>query len=286
MKITYDQFKQMIPTNREAKEWYDVAIDLFDKYDINTENRIAAFMAQTGHESNDYKVLEENLNYSANSLYKVFGKRYFKSLNAAKAYARNPEKIANYVYMDANRSKKGALGNVRDGDGWKFIGRGVKQLTGRNNYHRFGESIGMSADEVADYIITKKGALESACWFWAINSLENYADRNDIIGMSKRVNGGDIGMNERIARYEKAKKILSGKGMPSISSYNNKTSTTSVLRKGSKGSEVKKLQNALGINADGIFGIGTSAALKNWQRANGLVPDGIAGTNTLKKIYS
>jgi putative chitinase len=287
MNITFDKFKAIIPSNNEQKEWFDVAVVLFEKYEINTINRIAGFMAQTSHESADYTRLEENLNYSANSLYKVFGKRYFKSLSIASQYARQPEKIANYVYMDANRSKRGALGNVKTGDGWKFKGGGVKQLTGRSNYEAFGASVGMSADDVTEYVKTKKGALETACWFWKKNSLENYADRNDIIGMSKKVNGGTIGLADRISRYENAVSILSGDSVVATNTSQKSTqSTNGVLRKGSKGSDVKTLQTALKITADGIFGFGTSAALKNWQRANGLVVDGIAGKNTLAILYA
>jgi len=280
MKITLDQFKQILSSNRNAGEWYEVAVELFDKYDINTPNRIAGFMAQTGHESVDYKRKEENLNYSAERLMQVFGKRYFKTISKAREYERNPEKLANYVYMDKNRSKRGALGNIHEGDGWKFRGRGVKQLTGRNNYTAFGRTIGLSADEVADYIDTKKGSLETALWFWKENNLERYADNNDIVGMSKRVNGGTIGLSDRTSRYEKAKNVLSG----SRTSAKSQNSTTTLMR-GSKGPEVEKLQRALGVNVDGIFGIGTSAALKNFQRKNGLAVDGVAGPSTLSKLY-
>lgn len=278
--ITSQQFSRMISTNREPDEWFSVAVKMFEKYDINTTNRIAGFMAQTAHETGDYNTLKENLNYSTEALLRVFGKRYFRNAAHADQYARNPKKIANYVYMDKNRSKRGALGNVIEGDGYKFLGRGVKQLTGRSNYAAFGKSIGMSADDVADYIITKEGALESACWFWKKNKLAKYADRNDIDGMSKRVNGGDIGMSARRNRYSLYKNIMGG-GSSIDSDSNYRT-----LKRGSRGQDVLRMQEALGITADGIFGFGTAAALKKWQRQKGLLVDGIAGNNTLTELFS
>ena len=178
--ITLQQFQQMIPTNKEAAEWYSIAIDLFDKYNINTVNRIAGFMAQTAHESQDFRILEENLNYSADRLVAVFPRYFGKGKNNPSDYARNPQKLANLVYMDVNRTKSGALGNIQPGDGWKFRGGGIKQLTGRTNFTRFGESIGMTAEDASDYVRTKKGAFESACWFWKTNNLEKFADADNI----------------------------------------------------------------------------------------------------------
>jgi len=285
MQITLDQFRAMIPTNREPEEWYEIALKMFAKYEINTPNRIAGFMAQCAHESADFTRLEENLNYSADALYRVFGKRYFKSKSHAQEYHRQPEKIANYVYMDKNRSRRGALGNVEDGDGWRFRGRGIKQLTGRSNYTAFGNDVGMSAEDAAEYLSTKQGAFESACWFWEKNNLERYADRNDIVGMSKRVNGGKIGLDDRKARYARALDILSGEVPTPTRTPSPRNSSMPILKRGSRGPAVGKLQKALGIKDDGIFGIGTAAALKNFQRANGLKPDGIAGPNTYAKLF-
>lgn len=285
--LSFEQFQAMIPKNREAKEWYDIAVDMFKKYDITTPNRIAGFMAQCAHESADFTLLEENLNYSEKALNGVFG-RYFGASpkrNAAE-YARNPEKIANYVYMDKYRSKGGAMGNVQEGDGFKFRGRGIKQLTGRNNYTAFAKTVGMSAEDAASYLETKKGAFESACWFWKTNSIEKYADNDDIVGMSKRINGGTIGLDDRKARYARAKSILGGKSAPApVRPTTSSGSSAPILKKGSRGPEVAKLQKALGVSADGIFGIGTAATLKNWQRANGLTPDGVAGPSTYAKLY-
>jgi len=284
--ITLEQFSAMIPTNREAAEWYKIAVDMFKKYDIITNNRIAGFMAQCAHESMDFTALEENLNYSEKALLSVFGRYFGKSpkRNAA-TYARKPEMIANYVYQDEFRTKKGAMGNTQPGDGWRFRGRGIKQLTGRNNYTTFAKSVGMTAGQAAEYLETKKGAFESACWFWKTNNIASYADRGDIVGMTKRINGGTIGLDDRTKRWNAALTILEGK--VSISSKNTssvRTTTNSVLRKGSKGPEVIKMQQALGITSDGDFGLGTQIAVKNFQKKNGLTADGIAGPSTLTKI--
>ena len=155
----------MIPTNKNVAMWHKAVLEIFPKYEIDTPNRIAGFVAQCAHESTNFTALEENLNYSEASLLKVFG-RYFgpSPKRSAAEYAKNPEKIANYVYMDEFRVSK--MGNVKPGDGWLFRGRGLKQLTGRENYTNFGKSVGMTAEEAAVYVATEKGAIESACWFW------------------------------------------------------------------------------------------------------------------------
>lgn len=288
--ITLEQFGAMIAKNKNPGPWYEAAQSLFEKYEINTPNRIAAFMAQCGHESADFTMLEENLNYSEDSLNKVFGRYFGEGKRNAKDYARNPEKIANYVYQDEFRSKQGAMGNVNPGDGWKFRGRGIKQLTGRNNYTAFGKSVGMSADEAADYVATPKGAFESACWFWATNKLEKFADADDNLGLTKKINGGTIGLEDRNKRYAACKAILGGASLPKATapaavSAVKSDSAVRTLKQGVKGDDVAKLQKALGIAADGDFGFGTQTALKKWQKLNGLEADGIAGPATQAKLF-
>lgn len=280
--ITLEQFSAMIPSNKEAAIWYEIAIDMFKKYDIITDNRIAGFMAQCAHESGDFKTLEENLNYSVDAINRVFSRYFGKGKPSAADYARNPEKLANYVYMDKYRSKSGALGNIHPGDGWRFRGRGIKQLTGRNNYTSFAKSVGMTAEEAAEYVSTKKGAFESACWFWKTNNIASFADKGDIVGMSNRINGGTIGLDDRKRRWNNALAILEGKKSNTVT----QTSKNTVLQKGSKGPEVVKLQKALNIAADGVFGLGTKIAVVNFQKKHGLVADGIAGSKTLAKLYS
>ena len=279
--ITLEQFSAMIPRNKEAEEWYEAALVLFEEYKINTPLRIAGFMAQCAHESADFTRLEENLNYSEKALNGVFGRYFGKGKRDAKDYARDPKKIANYVYQDEFRSKRGALGNTNAGDGWRFRGRGIKQLTGRNNYKAFGKSVGITPEEAAEYVATPKGAIESACWFWKTNKLEKYADKDDNLGLTKKINGGTIGLEDRNRRYEEAKAILGGKSLPKKKT----TSGTRTLRKGMQGDDVKKMQKALGVAADGDFGFGTQTAVKKWQTKNGLVADGIVGPATQAKMF-
>ena len=284
--ITLEQFSAMIPSNKDPKAWYDAAIPMFEEYEINTPNRIAGFMAQTSHESLDFTRLTENLNYSEKALNSVFGRYFGKGKNKrdAKDYARNQEKIANYVYQDEFRSKRGALGNINPGDGWLFRGRGIKQLTGRNNYAAFGKSIGISAEEAAGYVATEKGAMESACWFWKTNKLAKWADKGDNKGLTKAINGGTIGLADRDARWANCLAILGGE-MPKKRASKASKSGSRTLRKGMKGDDVKKMQKALGITADGDFGFGTQTSVKKWQKMNGLVADGIVGPATQAKMF-
>ena len=270
----------------DADNWYDALCELLPKYGITTERRVAHFLSQCAHESGGFKKLEENLNYSAKALRAVFG-RYFGEppKRDADEYHRQPEMIANYVYMDEFRKYK--MGNVEEGDGWRFRGRGLKQLTGRHNYTKFGESIGMSAEEAAEYVATPAGAIESACWFWDTNNLNSIADTDDVVKMTKKINGGNIGLEDRQKRYKHAMEVL---GMDADDlgtdddSVEDIIDDIGVLRKGSRGEGVKIMQEALGIGADGVFGPGTERALKAWQAENGLVADGIAGPRTLEKL--
>ena len=296
--ISQAQFQQLIPTNREFSEWYLIAIDFFDRYDIKTINRIAGFMAQCAHESNDFRNLEENLNYSVDNLLKVFPRYFGKGKEDPAQYARNPQKLANYVYMDVNRSKNGALGNTQPGDGWRFRGGGIKQLTGRNNFTAFGKDLGMTAEEAADYVRTKKGAFESACWFWKKNNLAKFADADDIDGMSKRVNGGDIGLADRRSRYTRAKTVLSSNAVttappvkavptpvnPQITDAVTQQKANTIIRRGSTGDIVRRIQKALGLGGDGSFGIQTEIAVRSWQRTNKYISNGVLDNIQIKKL--
>lgn len=280
--ITLDQLKKIIPTNKEPEAWLDVLLEVLPKYGIDTPMRLAGFLAQTAHESADYKLLEENLNYSAAQLQKTWPKRFDAS--TASQFARKPEAIANKVYSDRMGN-----GSAASGDGWRFRGRGIKQLTGRDNYTAFGKSVGMTAEKAAEYLTTKKGAAESAAWFWKTNNLNRFADVGDIVGLTKAINGGDIGLADRKKRYESAKKVLS-----SVSAFPttvNDQITDSVtqpvnrtLRRGDRGDDVAALQKALNLKPDGIFGVGTEATLKSWQAKYGFVVDGIAGPKVIAKL--
>lgn len=290
-KIMTFEFKEehlaaMIPTNKKVAMWHKAMLEIFPKYEINTPNRIAGFVAQCAHESTNFTALEENLNYSEAQLLKTFG-RYFGPApkRNAKEYARKPEMIANYVYMDEFRVSK--MGNVKPGDGWLFRGRGLKQLTGRENYTNFGKSIGMTAEEAAVYVATEKGAIESACWFWNRNKLNAVADTGDIVKMTKIINGGDIGLTDRKKRYEAALAILGGKVpvAPVIKSVSTSNiDLTASLNVGSTGDTVKAVQAKLGLTVDGTYDLRAKRAVKDWQAKNKLTADGIAGPATLKKL--
>lgn len=276
---------EMLKGNKNIDAWYDAMVKIFPKYEINTPNRIAGFCAQCGHESLNFTVLEENLNYKAATLEKLFSKYFSKAGRNAAEYEKKPEKIANVIYA----SRMGN-GDTASGDGYKFRGRGIIQLTGRDNYTNFGKSIGKSPDEVIEYLKTLDGALESACWYWNSRNLNAACDANDIVKMTKLVNGGTIGLDDRKKHYEHNLAVLGGavKAVPTrVNDQITDSVTQSVaetVKRGSKGETVKKLQAALGLAADGIFGIGTEASLKSWQAKNGLVADGVAGPKTLAKL--
>ena len=276
-EFTKEQVEKILHKD-DAQDWFDAMLEMFPKYEITTTHRVAGFLAQTAHESANYKTITENLNYSSKALNAIFGK-YFKRAGVdAQKYHRQPEKIANRIY--AGRMDNG---DTASGDGWTFRGGGILQLTGRYNYTEFGKTVGMSAEEATDYVRTPKGAIESACWFWKTNNINKYCDADDIVRMTKRINGGTIGLADRKKHYAHALEILGEHWEPS---EDNDDVEYSLIRQGSKGGTVKKLQEALGITADGHFGAGTEQALRSWQRENDCTPDGVAGPQTLNKIFS
>lgn len=273
--------RDMIPGNAEAEEWYHVLCDVLPKYRITTQERVVGFITQCAHESNNFRNLEENLNYSAENLIRVFS-RYFGApprRNPAE-YARRPEKLANYVYMDQFRSNAGALGNIHEGDGWRFRGRGLIQITGRNNYTSFGATIGMTAEQAADYASTKPGALESACWFWNTRNLNRFADARNVVSLSRAINGGNTGLDDRIDRWNR------GMSLVKTTSVSRDDVPKSVLRLGSRGPEVFMLQRALGIRQTGIFGPQTEQAVRDFQRQHKLTVDGIVGDQTIGRLFN
>lgn len=200
--LTEQNLSQVCSKNKNVGELLIALHSVLDKYEINTTNRIAGFLAQCGHESADFTVLKENLNYGAAGLRGTFGK-YFADDATAKTYERQPEKIANRVY--ANRMGNG---NEASGDGYKYRGRGAIQLTGHDNYQAFATSIGQSLPDTITYLETLEGAIESAAWFWKTHGLNATCDNDDIVAMTKKINGGTIGLDDRKAHYEKAKAVL------------------------------------------------------------------------------
>ena len=280
--FTEQQLAQLIPGNPYVAQWYSALNMILPDYGIDTVPRVAAFIAQCAHESANFKFLKENLNYRAETLMKVWPSR-FTSLELARQYAMQPEKIANNVYG-------GRMGNGPEssGDGWRYAGKGLIQLTGKDNYTRFAESIETPVEEIPDYLGTFEGAVQSACWFWEVNNLNQWADAGDILTLTKRINGGVIGLEDRKKHYAHALHVLGDGGGHAVAESHapaaGGASMNTVIRRGSRGETVAAVQARLGLNADGDFGPGTEQALKNWQAANGLTADGIAGPATLARL--
>jgi len=196
------QLAQLLPGNPYLDHWYHALEQALPDYDINTPSRVAAFIAQCAHESGGFRALKENLNYRAVTLRKVFPK-YFPNDEIAAQYAGKPEMIANRVYG-------GRMGNgpEESGDGFRYCGRGLIQLTGKNNYQNFADSIETPVEDVPEYLATFEGAVQSACWFWEANNLNQWADAGDILTLTKRINGGTIGLEDRKKHYEHALHVL------------------------------------------------------------------------------
>jgi len=216
--LTEAQLKKMIPRNPYVKFWWATMFgpqeefggnSLLNEYDINTPKRVAAFIAQCAHESGGFMVLTENLNYKPATLRRIFPK-YFPTDALAEEYCRKPNKqeaIANRVY--ANRMGNGS---EESGDPAKWIGRGLIQLTGRSNYQAFADSLEMNINDVPAYLATFEGAAQSACWFWETNKLNHWADAGDLVALTKRINGGTIGLEDRKHHYELALNTISASG--------------------------------------------------------------------------
>ena len=189
-------------TPMKAEEWIDAINETFERFDISTPERQACFLGQCAHESGGFATLKENLNYSAEGLTKVWPKR-FPSLEAAQPYHRNPEKIANKVYADRMGN-----GDEASGEGFKYRGRGLIQLTGKDNYKACGDALGVDLVDDPDLVATPMYAALSAGWFWDKNHLNNFADANDMTGLTKRINGGTHGLDDRVARTQHAVDVL------------------------------------------------------------------------------
>jgi len=182
------------------EKWLQPLLDIFIKYNISTTQRQASFIGQCQHESNNFRTLEENLHYSADGLMRTWPSR-FPSRDVAEQFANNPEKIANKVYA-------GRMGNTEDGDGWAYHGRGLIQLTGRDNYTAAAQSLGYSYIDNPELLLQPKHAALTAGWFWNKKGLNELADAQEYGQMTKRINGGTLGLDDRIAKITKAKQIL------------------------------------------------------------------------------
>jgi|LakMenEpi03Aug12_release.lakeMendotaPanAssembly.Ray.scaffolds.fasta_scaffold565739_2 putative chitinase len=204
-EFSLTQLKEMVPGNPYIDHWYEAICKILPDYDINTKPRVAAFIAQCAHESGGFRAIKENLNYRAVTLRKIFPK-YFPDDAIANRYANMPNKqeaIANRVY--ANRMGNGP---EESGDGWKYCGRGLIQLTGKDNYTRYAQSLEISVEEAGEHLLTFEGCVQSAAWFWEANNLNQWADKGDILTLTKRINGGTIGLEDRIKHYNHALHVL------------------------------------------------------------------------------
>jgi len=204
-------FRQFIPNSKYPDNWYATLFEpqtelsgktLLEEYEIVTPKRIAAFLAQCHHESGGFVWLTENLNYKAAGLLKTFPK-YFPDAATAQKYERKPDAIANKVY--ANRMGNG---NEASGEGSLYKGRGLIQLTGKDNYFWFASSLEITPEEASEYTQTFEGAAQSACWFWETNNLNKHADIGDLKMMTRIINGGYKGMEDRELQYARALRIL------------------------------------------------------------------------------
>jgi putative chitinase len=197
---------------KDPAKWLEAVAQTCREFDITTPQRIAAFLAQTSHESGGYTMLSENLNYKAATLAACWPNR-FAVLGAdkkpikengklvptavANSIAGKAELIANLVY-----SSRMGNGPAESGEGWKYRGRGLKQLTGKDNYARCGHALGLDLVGNPDLLLEPINAARSAGWFWQANSLSTFADAGDIKGMTKKINGGYIGLEARQALYD------------------------------------------------------------------------------------
>lgn len=201
--ITAEQLRQIVPTLSDSKcrEYLPYLLKIMSEFEINTPLRVATFIAQTAHESGGYITLIENLNYSAQRLLQVFPRKFTQA--TAINYDRQPQKIANYLYAN-----KIGNGDETSGDGWRYKGRGVVQVTGRGNYKACGVELGLDLIAFPELLEQSLNAFRSAGWYWKSRNCNSFADRGDFIGLTKAINGGLNGLDDRKAYYARAKSVF------------------------------------------------------------------------------
>lgn len=184
-------------------QWVDALNETFNRFGINTARQQAAFIGQCGHECGNFRILEENLNYRAETLCKLWPKR-FPTLEFAKQYERNPRKIANNVYSNRMGNRDEA-----SGDGYRFRGRGCIQLTGHANYYHAGQALGVDFVMEPDLVATPKYAALTAGWFWSTHGCNELAEAGNWVALTKKINGGTIGLDDRVAHTNQALEVCS-----------------------------------------------------------------------------
>lgn len=279
MNITEQEFRKVVAGATEAniQKYYEPLMAAMNEFDINTPERQVMFLAHIMVESGALRLVVENLNYSVTGLRSTFGK-YYRTNTEAAAHAHQPVKIASRVY--ANRMGNGSEASQ---DGWKYRGRGLKQLTGKYNYTNCGNALGYDLVNNPEYLETPEGAARSAAWFWDNQKLNKLADAHDIKGSTLAINGGYNGLEERTKYYNRGMEVLRA-------TYQNPDISTSIpsviLREGSKGKEVERLQGLLGIRIDADFGPATKKAVVEFQKSKGLIADGVVGSVTWKVLLN
>jgi putative chitinase len=196
--VTADQLHKL----HIGPQWVDALNETFGRFNISTKRQQAAFIGQCGHECGNFRILEENLNYRAESLMKLWPKRF--DSDKSNMCARNPKLIANTVYS-------GRMGNRDEasGDGYRFRGRGCMQLTGYANYFHAGQALGVDFVMEPDLVATPKFAALTAGWFWSTHDCNRLAENADWAGLTKKINGGTIGLQDRILHTNQALEVLS-----------------------------------------------------------------------------
>jgi putative chitinase len=256
---------------------------LFEQHEIITSLRLSHFLAQALHETGGFRILRENMNFSAARLIEIFGiNRHSAAVTAAEAekLARDPEAIAERVYGLGNPRKARELGNIYPGDGFRYRGNGIMQITGRSNHHRIGAACGIDFEGHPDLVTAPEHALKPALQAWTERHLNIFADKNDIRTITRRINGGFIGFADREAWFNKIWLLIKDANQPD-----------EPWIAGNEDNHVKWLQenlNDLGANpklvVDGRYGPATRQAVKDFQAAAGIKIDGIAGPVTRAAI--
>lgn len=207
--LTETRFAAFLPDAPDIPTWTRVLNDAMDRFDVRTLRRVAAFLAQIAHESDEFRRVVENLNYTAKRLMQVWPKR-FTSLAKARRYERQPKKLANYVY--ANRLGNG---DEASGDGWRFRGRGLLQITGRGNYRATAQALALPLEDNPELLEQPGVAALAAAHFWKSRGLNELADdRNtdnddeDFVTISVIINGGRTGLESRKRYWARAKAVL------------------------------------------------------------------------------
>lgn len=203
--LDIEHLTQIAPRGNE--EWLRALADEVTNWEINTALRQAMFIGQYAVETNGFTTFVENLSYSVSAMLRVWP-NHFPTPDSARPYSQQPEKLANFVYADINRSASSALGNIQAGDGWLFRGRGLPQLTGRSAYRACGLAINQPLEEFPELLLRPEIGTRAGCWYWYAHACNELSDRDDFEGVTRAINGGLTDLDQRKAWFGKALAIL------------------------------------------------------------------------------